>query len=135
VISALTLAVIAWATPVFGEAVARTMGLTTFAFTNIWFALETADEEASLFSATTLANPTLLKASGLALVATVVTSELGLLNRILDTVNLTTDQWVVAFVVSLIVIAVAEVKKLLKIQTSDKPRLAEAVVEASPAAA
>ena len=46
VMSALTLAVISWATPVFGEAVARTMGLTTFAFTNIWFALETSDEDA-----------------------------------------------------------------------------------------
>ncbi|HKF84924.1 MAG TPA: HAD-IC family P-type ATPase [Candidatus Limnocylindrales bacterium] len=135
VISVLTLGVIAWATPLFGEAVARTMGLTTFAFTNIWFAIETADEEASMFSATTLANPTLLKAAGLALVATVATSEIGLLNRILDTVNLTTDQWLVALVVSLGVIVVAELKKLLRIQTSDKPRLAEVPVEPVAAAA
>ena len=71
VISALTLAVIAWATPVFGETVARTMGLTTFAFTNIWFALETADEDASMFSAKVLGNAVLLKTAGLALVATV----------------------------------------------------------------
>jgi Ca2+-transporting ATPase len=135
VISALTLAVIAWATPVFGETVARTMGLTTFAFTNIWFALETADEDASMFSAKVLGNAVLLKTAGLALVATVITSELGLLNRILDTVNLTTDQWLVAFGVSLVVIVVAEVKKLLKIQTSDTPRLAEAPVERAAAAA
>ena len=135
VISALTLAVIAWATPVFGETVARTMGLTTFAFTNIWFALETADEDASMFSAKVLGNAVLLKTAGLALVATVVTSEIGLLNRILDTVNLTTDQWLVAFGVSLVVIVVAEVKKLLKIQTAEIPPLAAVPAEASPAAA
>ena len=135
VISALTLAVIAWATPVFGETVARTMGLTTFAFTNIWFALETVDEDASMFSATVLGNAVLLKTAGLALVATVVMSELGLLNRILDTVNLTTDQWLIAFGVSLVVIVVAEVKKLLKIQTSEIPPLAAVPAEAAPATA
>src|SRR5690349_5600294 len=135
VISVLTLGVISWATTQYGEAVARTMGLTTFAFTNVWFALETADEEGSMFSATTLGNPVLLKAAGLALVATVITSELGLLNRILDTVNLTTDQWLIALVLSLVVIVVAEVKKLLKIRTSEVPRLASAAVESSPAAA
>jgi Ca2+-transporting ATPase len=135
VISVLTLGVISWATTQYGEAVARTMGLTTFALTNVWFALETADEEGSMFSATTLGNPVLLKAAGLALVATVVTSELGLLNRILDTVNLTTDQWLIALVLSLVVIVVAEVKKLLKIRTTDTPRLAEAPVEPVAAAA
>jgi P-type Ca2+ transporter type 2C len=134
VISALTLAVIAWATPVFGETVARTMGLTTFAFTNIWFALETVDEDASMFSAKVLGNAVLLKTAGLALVATVVMSELGLLNRILDTVNLTTDQWLIAFGVSLVVIVVAEVKKLLKIQTSEIPPLAAVPADAPPAA-
>ena len=93
-----------------------------------------SDEDASMFSAKVLGNAMLLKTAGLALVATVVMSELGLLNRILDTVNLTIDQWLIAFVVSLAVIVVAEVKKLLKIQTAEIPPLAAVPADAAPAA-
>ena len=66
-----TLGVISWATPVYGEDVARTMGLTVFSLANIWFAFETAHEEKSIVSAETLANPTLLKTGALAIIATV----------------------------------------------------------------
>jgi Ca2+-transporting ATPase len=129
-----TLGVIAWATPVYDEAIARTMGLTVFSLANIWFAFETAHEEKSIVSAETLANPTLLKAGVAAIIATVAASELGLLNRILDTVNLTTEQWAICLVLSLAVVAVAEIKKLLRISTSDAPQLATPEA-AAPAAA
>ena len=129
-----TLGVIAWATPVYGEDVARTMGLTVFSLANIWFAFETAHEEKSIVSAETLANPTLLKAGAAAIIATVAASELGLLNRILDTVNLTTEQWAICLVLSLAVVAVAEIKKLLRIRTSDAPQLDQPEA-AAPAAA
>ena len=128
-----TLGVIAWATPLYGAAVARTMGLTVFSLANIWFAFETAHEEKSIVSAETLANPTLLKTGALAIIATVAASELGLLNRVLDTVNLSTQQWVICLVLSLAVIAVAEIKKLLRIRTTDTPPLAQA--SAAPAVA
>jgi Ca2+-transporting ATPase len=129
-----TLGVIAWATPVYDEAIARTMGLTVFSLANIWFAFETAHEEKSIVSAETLANPTLLKAGVAAIIATVAASELGLLNRILDTVNLTTEQWAICLVLSLAVVAVAEIKQLLRISTSDAPQLATPEA-AAPAAA
>ena len=46
------------------------MGLVAFAFSNIWFALETADEEHSISNPDVLlANPTLLKTVGISLVA------------------------------------------------------------------
>jgi Ca2+-transporting ATPase len=128
-----TLGVISWATPVYGEAVARTMGLTVFSLANIWFAFETAHEEKSIVSAETLSNPTLLKTGALAVIATVAASELGLLNRVLDTVNLSTEQWVICLVLSLAVVAVAEIKKLLRIRTTDTPPLAQA--SAAPAVA
>jgi Ca2+-transporting ATPase len=128
-----TLGVIAWATPVYGEGVARTMGLTVFSLANIWFAFETAHEEKSIVSAETLANPTLLKAGAAAIIATVAASELGLLNRVLDTVNLSTEQWAICLVLSLAIVAVAEIKKLLRIRTSDTPELARA--SAAPAVA
>ena len=128
-----TLGVIAWATPLYGAPVARTMGLTVFSLANIWFAFETAHEEKSIVSAETLANPTLLKTGALAIIATVAASELGLLNRVLDTVNLSTQQWAICLVLSLAVIAVAEIKKLLRIQTTETPPLAQA--SAAPAVA
>jgi Ca2+-transporting ATPase len=129
-----TLGVIAWATPVYGEGVARTMGLTVFSLANIWFAFETAHEEKSIVSAETLGNPTLLKAGAAAIIATIAASELGLLNRVLDTVNLSTEQWVICLVLSLAVVAVAEIKKLLRIRTTDALQLAQPET-AAPAAA
>jgi Ca2+-transporting ATPase len=133
VMAGVTLGVIWWATDAYGEAVARTMGLATFSLTNIWFALETADEDRSLFSGGIFENPTLLKAAGLALIATIAATELGILNRILDTVPMNIDQWLICLVVSLSVIVVAEAKKLLHIQTSDPPVRVEPAPSAAPA--
>ena len=90
-----TLGIISWATPLYGEAVARTMGVVAFSLTNIWFALETADEEKSVFSSETLQNPTLLKAAGIAFLFTILATELKITNTILDTVNLTVQQWMI----------------------------------------
>ena len=100
------------------------MGVVAFSLTNIWFALETADEEKSVFSAETLQNPTLLKAAGIAFLFTILATELRITNAILDTVNLSVEQWMTAFVVSLAVLVIAEVKKLLKIRTTTLPALA-----------
>ena len=47
--------------------------------------------------------------------------------------NLSTEQWVICLVLSLAVIAVAEIKKLLHIRTTDTPPLAQA--SAAPAVA
>jgi Ca2+-transporting ATPase len=136
VMGAMTLATIQWATGVYGDAIGRTMGVIVFALANIWFALETSNEDISIFSSETLENPTLLKAAGIAFVFTVVTSELGILNRILETVNLTAEQWAICLLVSLVMIVVPEIKKLLKIRTTEVPPLAAAVEpEAVPAAA
>ncbi len=133
IMAAVTLGVIAWATPVYGEGAARSMGVITFSLANIWFALETNNEDRSLF-VSALENPTLLKAAGIAALFTIAATELGLLNRILDTVNLTTDQWLIALGLSLIVLAFVEIKKLLKIQT-DVPPVKVGTPEAAPAAA
>ncbi len=129
-----TLGIISWATPIYGEDVARTMGLVAFSLCNIWFALETSDEEKSMFSSETLENPTLLKAVGIAFLFTVLATELRITNTILDTVNLSVEQWAIAFVVSLVIIVIAEVKKLLKIRTTGMPALATTESPASAAA-
>jgi Ca2+-transporting ATPase len=128
-----TLGVIWWASDAFDVEVARTMGMTTFSIANIWFALETADEDHSIFSGGFLDNPPLLKAAGLSVVAILLATELGILQRLLDTVSLTVDQWVLCIVASLLVLVVAEAKKLLHIDTDDQPAGVEAKAVAAPA--
>jgi Ca2+-transporting ATPase len=127
-----TLATIWWATDAYGEAVARTMGVTVFSLANIWFAIETSDPEHSVFAGELLENPSLLKGVGLAVVATIAATEIGLLNRVLETVGLSIEQWLVCLVVSLAVLVVAEGVKFLHIRTLDEPS-ASALTE--PAAA
>jgi Ca2+-transporting ATPase len=134
VIAAGTLAVISWATTAFDETVARTMGLTVFSLFNIMFALETANEDSSLFSPDARPSATLLKAAGAALLATFIATEIDLLNRILNTTHLTLEQWGVCVLVSLSIIVIAEVRKLLKIRVTETA-VQVATPEVAPAAA
>ena len=129
-----TLAVIAWADNQFGEAVGRTMGMVVFSLANVWFALETADEDHSLFAADLLSNGTLVKAAIASLVVIVLTTELGILQRILDTVSLTFNQWLICIVASLVILVVTEVRKALGIKTTEPVALAAASTP-SPATA
>ena len=58
------------------------------------------------------------RASGLAILATIAAVELGVLNRLLDTVGLTIEQWIICIVVSLAILVVGEVVKLLHVSTA-----------------
>jgi Ca2+-transporting ATPase len=131
VMAAATLGTIWWATDAHGEAIARTMGVTVFSLANVWFALESADPERSVFSAGITENPTLIKAAGAALLATIAAVEIGFLNRLLGTVSLGIEQWITCLVVSLVVVVAAEGAKLLKVHTAEAPPLA---VTPAPAA-
>src|SRR4051794_27083944 len=134
VMGASTLATIAWGSNQFGDAVGRTMGLTVFSLANVWFALETADEDHSVFAADLLSNGTLVKAVIASFVVIVLTTELGILQRVLGTVSLSMDQWLLCFAVSLIILVVAEVRKVLGIHVSE-PAVAAAAPPAPAAAA
>ncbi len=126
-----TLAVIVWSQGVYGEAVAHTMGLTTFSIFNLFFSLETADEDRTIFSSELLDNPMLLRTTLLSIVAIVLATEFGFFRRILDTVSLSFDQWAVCIAVGASIILVAEGRKLLRIRTMDARVAAPAT---SPAA-
>ncbi|MFI5225053.1 MAG: cation-translocating P-type ATPase [Candidatus Limnocylindrales bacterium] len=125
-----TLGVIVWSTYVFGEYVAHSMGLTTFSIFNLFFSLETADEERSMFSSELLENPMLLKTTIVSIAAIIAATELGLLRRLLDTVSLSLDQWAVCTAVAASIVVVCEVKKLLHIRVTEEV----AVTPSSPAA-
>jgi Ca2+-transporting ATPase len=114
-----TLGVIVYASNNYGDAVAHTMGLATFSVFNLLFSLETADENRTLFSSELLENPMLLKTTALSIVTIVFATELGILQRILGTVGLTIEQWGICVLVGASIVVVAEIKKLLRIQTDE----------------
>jgi Ca2+-transporting ATPase len=130
-----SLAVIWWGGNQYDETIARSMGLVTFSLANIWFALETADEDNSILNGDFLQNGTLMKAVIASFVITILSTELGILQRILGTVSLDLDQWLICIVVSLAVLVVAEGRKLLKIKVTDEIVTVEPGVAAAPSPA
>ncbi len=120
VMAAGTLGVLAWGSNQYGDVVARTMGMTTFALFRLFSSLETADEDESLFSGSILGNRPLLLATGLSVLTIILAMEFGFLQRLLGTISLTVDQWVICIVVSLSLIVVEEVRKFLRIRAADE---------------
>jgi Ca2+-transporting ATPase len=114
VFAAVTLPLIVWAEGAYDETIAHTMGLVVFSLFHVFFSLETADEERTIFSSQLLENPTLLKASGLSLLTIFLATTFGPLERVLDTTELTVDQWAICIVLALSIIVIAEVRKLFR---------------------
>jgi P-type Ca2+ transporter type 2C len=113
VLGGTTLGVIAWADHAYNGAVARTMGLTTFAIGNVLFSLATRDEQRSVFSLDVLEDRIFLYCSAGSLAAILLGTELGFLQRILHTVHLDLHQWLVCVVVGLAIVPVSEGRRLL----------------------
>ena len=89
VLGGATLGVIGWADDHYGaSAIARTMGLTTFAISNVVFSFTTRDERRSVFSLDVLEDRTFMLCTGGSLLAILLGTELGILQRILGTVHL-----------------------------------------------
>jgi Ca2+-transporting ATPase len=130
VIAVSSLAVMQWGTLIgLDQTVARTMGFVTFCLAGIFLALEVNDDRHSLFGAATLENGKLLQMSLYALVATILVTEIGILQRIFDTASLSASQWVICLVVASAIIWVAEVAKLVL-----RRRDASAAATAEPSA-
>ncbi len=113
VLGGATLGLIAWADDTYGSTVARTMGLTTFAISNVLFSLTTRDERRSVFSLDILEDRMFLLCSAGSVAAILLGTELGLLQRILHTIHLTLHQWLVCIVVGLAIVPVSEARRLL----------------------
>jgi Ca2+-transporting ATPase len=108
-----TLLVIQLASNEYGDAVGRSMGLATFSFMNVAFALGTKDPQRTVFSDETLSDRTLMLAALVGVLITFLASQLGMLQRLLDTVPLTFEQWVVCLLVGFSILLISEVRKLL----------------------
>jgi P-type Ca2+ transporter type 2C len=113
VLGGTTLGVIWWADDAHGQAVARTMGMTTFAIANVFFSYVVKDPLRSVFNVETYADRRLLMATGLSGVAILFGTELGILQRILGTVSLTGREWVACILVAFSVVVASELRKFV----------------------
>jgi len=129
--SAWTLGVIVYSGNNHGEAVAHTMGLVTFSLFHVFYSLETANDTRTLFSSELLENSILIKTAGLSLLTIFLATSFGPLQRLLDTVDLTLEQWALAAGAAATIIVVEEIRKFIKRSRTPEP----ATVEAAPAPA
>jgi Ca2+-transporting ATPase len=112
VMAGITVGIAKWADDNHGHAVARTMALTTFALANLVFSFTALDEKQSVFSLDVISDRKFLMFSSFSLAAIFLGTELGPLNRILQTVPLSRGEWGVCLVLPLIVVAASELWKL-----------------------
>jgi Ca2+-transporting ATPase len=113
VMAAATLAVIAGAEHEKGAELARTMGMTTFGIANLVFSFTARDKFRSVFSLDTFNDRTFILTSLLSAGAIVFGTELQFFQRILDTVELTGNQWLICIGAGVLVVAVSEAWKLV----------------------
>src|ERR1700745_3050950 len=110
--AAATLAVVAGAEHDHGEGLARTMGLTTFSLANLFFSFTAREKLGSVFSLDTFRDRTFVVASLVSAASIVFATELGFFQRILDTQELTGNQWLICLGAGLVIVAVSEVWKV-----------------------
>jgi len=113
VMAAATLGVIAGTEHSHSDALARTMGLTTFSLANLFFSFTARDALRSVFSLDTFSDRTFVVTSLMSAAAIVFGTELRFFQRILDTEELTGNQWLICIGAALAVVAVSEVWKLV----------------------
>ena len=89
------------------------MGLTTLSLMHIAAALEAREPTGTIFSRYTIANRRFVQLIAVALVLTFLVTALSPLQRIFDTVSLTSSQWGICALGPIVFLAFAEVGKLL----------------------
>jgi Ca2+-transporting ATPase len=109
-----TLSVISWADHAHGLAIARTMGMVTFALFGLFFSIESKDERDSAFSLSTFSDKTFLITTSVSLVLLVLSTVLGIFQTVMKTTRLDIPQWLVCTAVALAVVAAAEIRKAVR---------------------
>ena len=121
-----TLAVYLLAEPEYGAAVASTMLLTTLSLFHLVAGYMARDPESTVFDRAALPGSTQLKRYGLALLAIILVTTLGILQRIFSTVELGFNQWAICAGIALSLLVVEELIKLFL-------RRGKSVLEKTPA--
>jgi len=117
IMAALTLVVVAWGEDRYDLAVATTMGLTTLSLMHVVAALEAREPTGSIFSRYTIANRRFVQLIGAALVLVFLVTTLSPLQRIFETVALTSSQWGICLLGPVVFLALAELGKLVDRRT------------------
>ncbi len=113
--AALALAVVAWGEQRYDDlVVATTRGLTTLSLMHIAAALETREPTETIFRRYTIENRRFVQLIGAALVLTFLVTALSPLQRIFDTVPLTSSQWGICLLGPIVFLAAAELAKLVE---------------------
>ncbi len=107
-----TLAVYLLAEPEYGPAVASTMLLTTLSLFHLVAGYMARDQENTIFDRVALPGATQLKRYGFALLAIILVTMLGFLQRIFSTVELGFNQWAICVAIALSLLVVEELIKL-----------------------
>jgi P-type Ca2+ transporter type 2C len=113
VMAAATLGVAAGAENAEGADLARTMAVTTFAIANLAFSFTARDELRSVFSFDTFADRRFLVTSLMSVAAIVFATELQFFQRVLDTVELTGNQWLICIAGGAVIVVASEIRKVL----------------------
>jgi len=113
------------------DTLARTMGLATFSFANLFYGLACNDLKASVFSHALLANTKLLQMSGISLGFIILGTQLGLLNRLLNTTPLNIDQWVLCALAGSVILWLMEIVKFFSRRSGPEPQPAAPAVVAT----
>jgi Ca2+-transporting ATPase len=113
VMAGLALGIVGWGDHRYPLEVATTMGLTTLSLMHIIGAMEAREPTGTIFKHYTFANRRFVQLIGAALVLTFLVTALGPLQRIFDTVALTSSQWGVCLLGPLLFLGFAELGKLV----------------------
>ena len=105
---------IVWAEDAYDEAVAHTMGLVTFSLFHVFFSLETADEERTIFSSELLENPILLKTSGLSPADDLPRDDVRAAPAAPRHGRADAHQWAICIVLPASIIVITEVRKVFR---------------------
>jgi P-type Ca2+ transporter type 2C len=115
-----TLSVIDWAVQGHGLAVARTMGMVTFALFLLLFSIESKDERDSAFSLDTFSDKTFVLTSSGSFVLLVLSTVLSIFHVVLKTATLDVREWLICTAVALSIVVAAEIRKAVLRQTAAK---------------
>ena len=113
-----TLSVISWADQAHGLAIARTMGMVTFALFLLFFSIESEDERDSAFSLDTFSDKTFVITTSGSFVLLVLSTVLGIFQTVMKTIRLDVRQWLICTAVALSIVAAAEIRKAMRRRTA-----------------
>jgi Ca2+-transporting ATPase len=115
-----TLSVISWADQAHGLAIARTMGMVTFALFLLFFSIESKDQRDSAFSLDTFSDRTFVVTTIGSFLLLVLSTVLDIFHTVMKTVTLDVQQWLICAAAALSIVVVAEVRKAVLRQIAAK---------------